>query len=76
MQKAAPSILFPDAASEGRFMNLKSFDNQNELLKDGLIEAINNGDRISVAAALFSIYGYGELKKQLEACDSFRFIYT
>ena len=46
MQKAAPSILFPDAASEGRFMNLKSFDNQNELLKDGLIEAINNGDRI------------------------------
>lgn len=57
-------------------MNLKSFDNQNELLKDGLIEAINNGDRISVAAALFSIYGYGELKKQLESCDSFRFIYT
>ena len=36
----------------------------------------NNGDRISVAAALFSIYGYGELKKQPESCDSFRFIYT
>ena len=52
------------------------FDNQNKILKDGLVEQINKGDRISIAAALFSIYGYRELKEQLNDCGAFRFIYT
>ena len=52
------------------------YDNQNKILKDGLVEHIGRGDRISVAAALFSIYGYRELKEQLSSCESFRFIYT
>lgn len=29
------------------------YDNQNKILKDGLVEHIGRGDRISVAAALF-----------------------
>lgn len=52
------------------------YDNQNKILKDGLVEHIGRGNRISVAAALFSIYGYRELKEQLSGCESFRFIYT
>ena len=52
------------------------YDNQNKILKDGLVGHIGRGDRISVAAALFSIYGYRELKEQLSGCESFRFIYT
>ena len=52
------------------------YDNQNKILKDGLVEHIGRGDRISVAAALFSIYGYRELKEQLRGCESFRFFFT
>ena len=57
-------------------MRPEFFDNRTRIVKDGLVNAIGKGDRVSVAAALFSIYGYGELKKQLNNCDSFRFIYT
>ena len=57
-------------------MQPELFDNRTRIVKDGLVNAIGKGDRVSVAAALFSIYGYGELKKQLNNCDSFRFIYT
>ncbi len=57
-------------------MQPEFFDNRTRIVKDGLVNAIGKGDRVSVAAALFSIYGYGELKKQLNNCDSFRFIYT
>lgn len=57
-------------------MKPEFFDNRTRIVKDGLVNAIGKGDRVSVAAALFSIYGYGELKKQLNNCDSFRFIYT
>lgn len=57
-------------------MRPEFFDNRTRIVKDGLVNAIGKGDRVSIAAALFSIYGYGELKKQLNNCDSFRFIYT
>ena len=57
-------------------MQPEFFDNRTRIVKDGLVNAIGKGDRVSIAAALFSIYGYGELKKQLNNCDSFRFIYT
>ena len=57
-------------------MQPEFFDNRTRIVKDGLVKAIGKGDRVSVAAALFSIYGYEELKKQLNKCDSFRFIYT
>ena len=35
-------------------------------MKDDLVKTIKRGDRISIAAACFSIYAYQELKKQLD----------
>ena len=52
------------------------YDNMSSIVKDGLVKTLHPGDRVSIAAALFSIYGYAELKEELNACDSFRFIYT
>ena len=40
------------------------------------MKTIKRGDRISIAAACFSIYAYQELKKQLESCEELRFIFT
>ncbi len=37
---------------------------------------ITKGSKVSIAAACFSMYAYKELKKQLEAVDEFRFIFT
>ncbi|MCD7828774.1 MAG: SNF2-related protein [Clostridiales bacterium] len=55
---------------------MKVFDNKIKIVKDDLEENIKKGSRVSVAAACFSIYAYKELKKQLEACEEFRFIFT
>ena len=52
------------------------FDNRSSILKDDLVKRLREGDRISIAAAYFSIYGFEELREQLEACEEFRFIYT
>ena len=47
-------------------MQPEFFDNRTRIVKDGLVKAIGKGDRVSVAAALFSIYGYGEAQKAVE----------
>lgn len=52
------------------------FDNRSSILKDDLVKRLREGDRISIAAAYFSIYGFEELREQLETCEEFRFIYT
>lgn len=52
------------------------FNNTTKAVKDDLMKTIKRGDRISIAAACFSIYAYQELKKQLESCEEFRFIFT
>lgn len=52
------------------------FNNTTKVVKDDLLKTIKRGDRISIAAACFSIYAYQELKKQLESCEEFRFIFT
>lgn len=52
------------------------FNNTTKVVKDDLMKTIKRGDRISIAAACFSIYAYQELKKQLESCEEFRFIFT
>ena len=57
-------------------MQADIYDNMSSIVKDGLVKTLHSGDRVSIAAALFSIYGYAELKEELSACDSFRFIYT
>ncbi len=52
------------------------FDNKTRILKDDLAQVVKSGDRISVAASVFSMYAFDELRDQLESLDEFRFIYT
>lgn len=52
------------------------FDNRTRIVKDDLIARIERGDRVSVAASVFSMYAYRELADQLEGLDEFRFIFT
>ena len=55
---------------------IKVIDNITSTLSDDLAETIHSGDKVSIAAAYFSMYAYRELKKQLERIDEFRFIFT
>ena len=57
-------------------MAMELIDNVNKTLRDNLKEVIRKDSKISVAAASFSIYAYQELRKELENCDEFRFIFT
>lgn len=57
-------------------MDVKVFDNINDIVRDDMISTINKGSKISIAAACFSIYAYKELKEQLEQIDECRFIFT
>ncbi len=57
-------------------MNSAFFDNCSSILKDELARVISEGDTISVAASVFSMYAYDALREQLEAAGEFRFIYT
>lgn len=52
------------------------FDNRARIVKDDLVAQIGKGDRVSIAASVFSMYAYSELAKQLEDVDQFRFIFT
>ena len=51
-------------------------DNVNNLWGDDLKNSINQNDKLKIAASCFSIYAYEALKKELEAIDSFEFIFT
>ena len=51
-------------------------DNVNKTVKDDLTVSINKGDKLSIAAACFSIYAYQALKKQLDGINELRFIFT
>ena len=57
-------------------MDVKIFDNINNIVRDDMISTINKGNKISIVAACFSIYAYKELKAQLEQIDECRFIFT
>lgn len=52
------------------------FDNKMKVVKDELVDRIGHGDRVSVAASVFSMYAYQELREQLEGVEEFRFIFT
>ncbi len=60
----------------GGAVNTAFIDNRTHILKDDLVEAVQAGDRMSVAASVFSMYAFDELRDQLESLDEFRFIYT
>ena len=55
---------------------MKMLDNINLTVRDDLRQSMHKGSKLSIAAACFSIYAYQELKKQLEAVDEVRFIFT
>jgi hypothetical protein len=51
-------------------------DNVNRTVKDDLEATVSKGDKLSIAAACFSIYAYQALKKQLEGIEELRFVFT
>lgn len=55
---------------------MQILDNVNKTVKDDLAVTVEKGDRISIAAACFSIYAYQSLKKQLDGIDELRFVFT
>lgn len=57
-------------------MKLEIIDNLNKTVKDDLSKTISKGDKISIAAACFSIYAYEVLKKQLDGVEELRFVFT
>ena len=52
------------------------FDNRARIVKDDLIANIADGDRVAIAASVFSMYAYQELASQLEGIDELRFVFT
>ena len=55
---------------------MKVIDNRISKFGDDLKEEINVGDKCNIASAVFSMYSYQELKKQLDNIDEFNFIFT
>ena len=52
------------------------FDNRARIVKDDLVANIADGDRVAIAASVFSMYAYQELAEQLEGIDELRFVFT
>lgn len=57
-------------------MEITLIDNSEKTLKEDLVVEINKNNKISIAAACFSIYAFQELKEQLKSIDELRFIFT
>lgn len=55
---------------------MQIIDNVNKTVKDDLAVTITKGDKLSIAAACFSIYAYQALKKQLDGIEELHFIFT
>ena len=55
---------------------MEIFNNTTKTVGDDIKAIVRSGDRISIAAACFSIYAYQELREQLESCEELRFIFT
>ena len=55
---------------------MEIIDNTTKVLRDDLAVEIQQGSKLSIAAACFSIYAFQELKKELKGIDELRFIFT
>ena len=55
---------------------MKVLDNKTIKFGDDLKEEVKKGDICSIASAVFSMYSYQELKKQLDSVEEFKFIFT
>ncbi len=56
--------------------DVKVLDNTNETLLASLRTQIQEGSRVSIAAACFSMYAWSKLKKELTSAESVRFLFT
>ncbi len=54
----------------------KIFDNKTEKVGDALKKDIGLNSKVDVAAAIFSMYGFNSLRKELSKIDKLRFIFT
>ena len=54
----------------------KIIDNKFTFVYQELSENIRKGSKLSIISALFSMYAYDKLKKDLNKIDGLRFIYT
>lgn len=57
-------------------MSTVIFNNKEKNVGDDLQENISKNSRLSIAASIFSIYGFEALKKELQNIESLRFIFT
>lgn len=55
---------------------MNTINNKTEKFGDDLKKEIKKGDKCNVVSAVFSMYSYQELKKQLSTIDEFNFIFT
>ena len=55
---------------------MKVLDNRITKFGDDLKKELKTGDKCNVASAVFSMYSYQELKKQLNHIEEFNFIFT
>jgi len=55
---------------------IKNFNNKSEKVWNDLKNSITKGSKLDIAAAIFSIYGYESLKKELNNIEKLRFIFT
>lgn len=55
---------------------IKTFDNRINIVGDDLKQSLNPNSKLSVAASIFSIYGFESLKKELSKVEELRFIFT
>lgn len=56
--------------------DMKIINNVSDTVRDELKVTMQQGSKVSIAAACFSIFAYQELKTQLESVDQLRFIFT
>ena len=54
----------------------KVLDNKNNFVYEEIKDSVKKGSKLSVISALFSMYAYDAIKKDLDKIDSMRFIYT
>jgi hypothetical protein len=55
---------------------MQILDNVTKTVKDDLAVTVSKGDKLSIAAACFSIYAYQALKEQLDGIEELRFVFT
>ena len=54
----------------------RMIDNVASRLVDDLRDSLKAGSKVSVAAATFSMYAFGELREELQGIDRLRFLFT